>query len=87
MRSLLVTLSLASVVLAQTSDPGSVRKITDSDELARLLKKESNAFFLDVREPAEIAELGSLKGYVNIPIGELEGRLKEIPRKRTIITA
>jgi rhodanese-related sulfurtransferase len=50
------------------------------------VKEQSNLFYLDVREPKEIAELGALKGYVNIPLGELEKRLAEVPRERTILT-
>ncbi len=57
------------------------------EELSKLLEKRENLFFLDVREPQEIAQLGSVKGYVNIPLGQLEGRLKEIPRNKLIITA
>lgn len=64
-----------------------MKKITDADELQQLLKEQSNVYFLDVREPKEIAELGSLKGYVSIPLGELEIRMKEVPKDRTIITA
>ena len=44
-------------------------------------------FFLDVRSPQEIGELGTLPGYVNIPIEELEGRLAEIPPGMAIVTA
>lgn len=44
-------------------------------------------FFLDVRSPEEIGELGTLPGYVNIPIEELEGRLAEIPPGMAIVTA
>jgi hypothetical protein len=67
---------------------GEVRKITDANELEELLKDETNRFFLDVREPEEIAELGgSLPGYVNIPIGQLEKRMNEVPKDKTIITA
>jgi rhodanese-related sulfurtransferase len=40
-----------------------------------------------VREPEEIEELGTIEGYVNIPIGELESRLDELPRDKTILTA
>jgi rhodanese-related sulfurtransferase len=64
-----------------------MKKITDADELQQLLKEQANVYFLDVREPKEIAELGSLKGYVNIPVGELEKRMKEVPKDKTIITA
>lgn len=81
MKRLLLVAAFAIVAFAQT------RKITDSDELAKLLKDEKNMFFLDVREPKEIEELGSLKGYVNIPLGELEKRMKEVPKDKTIITA
>lgn len=85
-----LTLMLAVVAMAFSQDApkqSEVRKITDADDLAQLLKNEKNMFFLDVREPKEIEELGSLKGYVNIPLGELEKRMKEVPRDRTIITA
>jgi rhodanese-related sulfurtransferase len=83
-------LALAVVAMAFAQDPpkqSEVRKITDADDLAQLLKDEKNMFFIDVREPKEIEELGSLKGYVNIPLGELEKRMKEVPRDKTIITA
>lgn len=85
-----LTLALAVAVLAfSQSAPkqSEVRKITDAEDLAQLLKNDKNMFFLDVREPKEIEDLGSLKGYVNIPLGELEKRMKEVPKNRTIITA
>ena len=44
-------------------------------------------FFLDVREPKEIEELGTLEGYYNIPIGDLEKRLGELPKDKLILTA
>jgi rhodanese-related sulfurtransferase len=40
-----------------------------------------------VREPSEIAELGSIPGYVNIPLGQLQARLSEVPKNKLIITA
>jgi hypothetical protein len=61
-------------------------KELNPEELAKLLEKPENIFFLDVREPSEIAKLGTLKGYVNIPVSQLEGRLKEIPRDKVIVT-
>ncbi len=85
-----LTLALAVVAMAFSQDApkqSEVRKITDAEDLAQLLKSDKNMFFLDVREPQEIADLGSLKGYVNIPLGELEKRMKEVPKDRTIITA
>jgi rhodanese-related sulfurtransferase len=62
-------------------------KTLSAEELAKLLEKRENLFFLDVREPSEIQASGSIKGYVNIPIGQLERRLAEVPRDKLIITA
>ena len=49
--------------------------------------QDKNVFFLDVREPKEIEELGSYEGYVNIPMSQLEARLGELPKDRPILTA
>jgi len=61
-----------------------VKKIT-ADELKKLVSEK--VFFLDVRTPKEVEELGTLKDYVNIPIEELEKRMDEIPKNRKIVTA
>jgi len=85
-----LTLALAVAVMAFAQDApkqSEVRKITDAEDLALLLKDQKNMYFLDVREPKEIEDLGSLKGYVNIPLGELEKRINEVPKDKTIITA
>ncbi|MCS7023669.1 MAG: hypothetical protein NZV14_02625 [Bryobacteraceae bacterium] len=58
-----------------------------ADELKDLLQNEKNLFFLDVREPKEIEMLGSIQGYVNIPLSQIESRLSEIPKNKVIITA
>ena len=88
MKRLTLALAFAVVAFAQdASKQTEVRKITDAEDLAQLLKDEKNMFFLDVRDPKEIEELGSLKGYVNIPMGELEKRMGEVPKDKTIITA
>ena len=57
-----------------------------ADDVMSLLEK-GEVFFLDVREPKELEELGTLEGYVNIPLGQIESRLAEIPRDKAIITA
>ncbi|HWQ56089.1 MAG TPA: rhodanese-like domain-containing protein [Bryobacteraceae bacterium] len=57
------------------------------EELAKLLEHRENIFFLDVRESMEIAQGGSVPGYVNIPLAQLEHRLNEIPRDKVIVTA
>ena len=45
--------------------------------------QDDDAFLLDVREPAELRVEG-VPGSVNIPLGQLRGRLDELPRDRTI---
>ena len=62
-------------------------KNLSADELKKLLENEKNLFFLDVREPKELQDLGTIKGYVNIPLGQIESRLSEIPKDKLIITA
>jgi len=61
-------------------------KEIDYDELAKLLEQPGKVYFLDVREPYEIEKLGSVKGYVNIPMSQLDGRMKEIPKDKLIVT-
>ena len=48
---------------------------------------DPNIFILDVRRPDELAQLGTVDGYTNIPIEELGERLDELPRNRPILTA
>ena len=51
------------------------------------LRQEQDPLFLDVREAKELQDLGTLEGYVHIPIGELESRLAELPKDRPILVA
>lgn len=44
----------------------------------------ADAVKIDVRTPAEY-ELGSIPGFVNIPVDELRGRLAELPKDRLIV--
>jgi hypothetical protein len=57
-----------------------------ADDIDRVMKNPK-VFFLDVREPKEIEELGGYEGYVNIPMSQLESRLGELPKDRPILTA
>lgn len=70
---------------SQPSEPPRAGKMASDDVLALLEKGE--VFFLDVREPKELEELGTFEGYVNIPLGQLEKRLAEIPKDKAIVTA
>ncbi|MDX2152268.1 MAG: rhodanese-like domain-containing protein [Bryobacteraceae bacterium] len=81
MRRLLMAVALLTSACAQQK----AAKEIDADELARLLERKE-VFFLDVRQPDEIAKLGSVKGYVNIPMDQLERRMSEIPKDKLIVT-
>jgi len=82
---ILTSLSAAGTLLGQ-NQPHEEEKNLSADELKELLDKKK-VYFLDVREPKELKELGTIKGYVNIPLGQLEGRLSEIPKDKLIVTA
>lgn len=47
--------------------------------------KPDGEFLLDVRDPDELEEFGSLPKAVNIPLGQLRDRLTELPRDRRIV--
>ncbi len=47
--------------------------------------KPNGEFLLDVRESNELAESGSLRNAVHIPLGELRNRLGELPHDRRIL--
>lgn len=86
-------LAFAAAGCQQEGAPGGAGAVPAEDkppriasaDLDKLMQKET--LLLDVREPKELEELGTLEGYVNIPIGQLEQRLDELPRDRLIVTA
>ncbi len=78
--------SLASSALLGQNKPADEEKKLSADELKELIDKK-DVFFLDVREPKELEELGTIKGYVNIPLDQLEKRVAEIPKNKLIVTA
>ena len=94
-RVIAVLLLLLTLVMAQPVSSSSgqaarapkpkAEKMASDDVMVLLEKRE--VFFLDVREPKELVELGTLDGYVNIPLGQIEARLAEIPRDKAVITA
>ena len=64
----------------------SEEKVHTADELKALLDKEGkNLFVLDVREPRELEELGMLEGSFNVPVGEVEKRMAEIPKGKPLV--
>jgi predicted sulfurtransferase len=84
-RSWILT-SFAGVSMLGQNKPAEEEKKLSADELQELLEKK-DVFFLDVREPKELEELGTIKGYVNIPLDQLEKRIAEVPKNKLIVTA
>ncbi|WP_119423007.1 rhodanese-like domain-containing protein [Desertibaculum subflavum] len=56
----------------------------DAAELAELLRAADPPFLLDVREPWEV-EICALPGAVNLPMGQIQQRLGELPPNRPIV--
>jgi rhodanese-related sulfurtransferase len=56
----------------------------DVQSLHASLQAAEAPFLLDVREPWEF-EICALPGAVNLPMGEVPGRLDELPRDRPIV--
>jgi predicted sulfurtransferase len=61
-------------------------KRVKTEDIDSVMSK-ADAILLDVREPKEIEELGGYEGAINIPVTELEKRLGELPKDKTILTA
>ena len=53
-------------------------------EMKKRLDKKENVFLLDVRQPEEFSRW-KMEGSVNIPLGELGERIKELPKDREIV--
>jgi hypothetical protein len=71
--------------------PPPKKEITDADvprisvdELILLMAKKKPVVILDVRGKGGYTE--KIKGAVQIPLDEIEARMKEIPRNKEIIT-
>lgn len=71
---------------AQPNPPMDESKRVSADDIDKLLA-EGKVLLLDVREPKEREELGAIEDSINIPIGQLEKRLDELPKDRLILTA
>jgi hypothetical protein len=70
----------------EATEPVPESRRVQADDIDELLAS-GNVLLLDVREPRELEELGTLEGYVNIPLGQLEDRLAELPKDKAILTA
>jgi rhodanese-related sulfurtransferase len=61
-------------------------KRVEADAIDALIAK-GDVVVLDVREPSELKETGTVKGAIHIPLGQLESRLGELPKDKVILTA
>lgn len=82
-----VALLVALLSLAAWAQPGQSPPGLIPAEQIDSIRERQDPFFLDVRTPAEIEELGKLPDSYNIPVDELEQRLEELPKDRPILTA
>ncbi|WP_028775778.1 sulfurtransferase TusA family protein [Shimazuella kribbensis] len=58
--------------------------VVDNEEFVHALEQEGEQLYLiDVREPAEYA-FGHIPSAISIPFGQLEDRIDEIPKDKTI---
>ena len=78
-----VILAVLMVCMAWAPAFAGVRDLS-SREAKALLEKNKGIFLLDVRTPQENSQ-ARLPGSVLIPINEIEHRIKEIPRNKTIL--
>ena len=96
-----IVLALAPHVVAVTTQPSPQGEIRVPDNLPDPVGEEmrvdpsdldavladTNIVLLDVREPWELERFGTRNGYINIPLAELESRLDELSKDKTILTA
>ena len=59
---------------------------TDCDDVHESLKAGADFVLVDVRGPQAFAR-GHVPGAINIPLGQLEKRMGELPKDRVILTA
>ena len=71
---------------AASRPPLAESKRVKAADIDALLAK-GDVVVLDVREDAELAETGTVKGAIHIPLGQLEARLGELPKDKVILTA
>jgi rhodanese-related sulfurtransferase len=72
------------LLLSQLSVVWGAEKDLTSRDVKVILEKNKSVFLLDVRTQQEYSQ-GKLGGSVLIPLGELERRIGDVPRNKTIV--
>lgn len=86
MKRMLTALSLSILSLFHLGCAKSKARQLSVEEVEAALQRK-DVYFLDVRPAWEIASSGTLAGYHNIPLDQLQARLNEIPKDKPILTA
>ncbi len=73
-----VTLQCGTKRVVQNS--GEFKSISAQELFKMISNNKESLYLLDVREPYELMMTGAVDEVVNIPMGELTGRLNEIPK-------
>jgi len=68
--------------LCSAAELATVRRLSAA-QLHALLGQERRPTIIDVRQPAEF-QAGHLRGSINLPIGELQARIAEVPRSAAV---
>ena len=87
MKHLLLFVTIAAAFTFAQPAGGSAPKKLTPEELKQMIDAKQKFFFLDVREPRELEERGTIQGHVNIPLSQLEARVNEIPKDVAIVSA
>lgn len=67
------------------ADAKAVLPLLSAEDLLAQIRSGQAPVIVDVRQPEELTgPLGALPGAVNIPLGELPARIKEIPRDQRV---
>lgn len=79
----MAALTALFAVMASASFAGGAVSI-NSAQARSLLAKDKRMVLLDVRTPEEYRQ-AHLRGAMLVPVGELQKRIKEIPRERAVL--
>ncbi len=61
-----------------------VKNRNSQSQITTLIQQGKSLFLVDVRQPEEFKQ-GSAKGAINIPLGQIQNRIKELKGKENIV--
>lgn len=83
--SVAILIIVLGIIFIDRSSQAAISSLPAEISVSETAKmQDAGAFILDVREPSEWAQ-GHIEGAVLIPLGELAGRLNEIPKDQRIV--